>query len=675
MSAAATLGLASEAPLLAAVRLRLLRRVLWQRAAWAARPPGLDPAAVTEEEVDRALLDPGALAAAEARFAAEDPDSAALAPALAEAEAALERDARWAALRGRLGLDRAEAGLLALAVAVAGDAGLGRVCAWLHDHPGMPHATPRLAAALAGPGARPVLPRAGGALLRWSLLRPAEEAGADAPEAGWHADRLVTAWLLGEAGDALPPGCVLFRAEDPPPEPVLQPALLEDLLAFRRGLGDAPGMLVELVGPPGSGRRALARQVAAAAGLPLVSGRAPADLLLAQRAARLHGALLHWDLPEPPPAAAEDAPRAAPAIALLPGIFLLLARAPGPPPALPEVAAFRSLEVPPPTAAARLHLWRSLLAGPPPRQVAEWSLTPAEILRIRRVAGAGPEAVLQACRRPSAAAGLLSPMPLPYGPGDLVLPETVAEQLAELEAQVRLRAAVLEEWGFARLCPGAPGLVALFAGPSGTGKTMAAQVLARSLGMELWRLDAATVVNKYIGETEKRLRTVFDALDGGHFLLLVDECEGLFGQRFASRDAHDRYANLEIDYLLQRLERLRGVAILATNRKSDLDAAFQRRLRIVIDFLPPGPAERRRLWREALGAGTPDAARLLDGVEFDALGERLVLTGAEIKLAALNAAFMARAAGTRIGMREILRAARRELAKKGQGMRGFDAPG
>ena len=164
------------------------------------------------------------------------------------------------------------------------------------------------------------------------------------------------------------------------------------------------------------------------------------------------------------------------------------------------------------------------------------------------------------------------------------------------------------------------------------------------------------MVNKFIGETEKRLKTVFDECDRAHFLLLIDECEGMFGQRFSSKDAHDRYANLEIDYLLQRLERFQGVAVLATNRKSDLDSAFMRRLRFVIDFLQPSPTERRRLWRSALPEQSPSGAELCGNIDWELLSEKVSLTGAEIKLAALNSAFLAFAQGEKIEMSHLLTA-------------------
>jgi SpoVK/Ycf46/Vps4 family AAA+-type ATPase len=177
---------------------------------------------------------------------------------------------------------------------------------------------------------------------------------------------------------------------------------------------------------------------------------------------------------------------------------------------------------------------------------------------------------------------------------------------------------------------------------------MSAQILARALGMEIYRVDLAGVVSKYIGETEKNLRQVFDACERANVLLFFDEADALFGKRTQVKDAHDRFANIEIDYLLQRMEQFEGLAILATNRRSDIDSAFLRRIRFVVDFLPPGVADRRRLWTLALPAIAPNGDPLLGAIDWDTLAQRLEMTGADIKAAALSAAFLARSEGTRI---------------------------
>ncbi len=313
---------------------------------------------------------------------------------------------------------------------------------------------------------------------------------------------------------------------------------------------------------------------------------------------------------------------------------------------------------------ARLNLWRTLTTARPPEGLVTHRFTPAEIA----TAAQNPAAPLRSrCRRPDHA--LLTTLPLPYEWDDLVVPSEIADQLCAFESQVRLRWTVYEQWGFARLTHLGQGISALFGGPSGTGKTMAAQVLALRLGLDLLRVDLAGVVNKYIGETEKKLREVFDACEDSGALLFFDEADALFGNRTQVKDAHDRFANIEIDYLLQRIERFDGVAILATNRRQDLDPAFVRRLRFVIEFLPPRPEERLALWCRALPAHAPNGEQIRDDIDWHFLSERLVMTGAEIKAIALGAAFIACDQGTRIGMRQILTAAQREMAKQGQRIR------
>jgi hypothetical protein len=317
--------------------------------------------------------------------------------------------------------------------------------------------------------------------------------------------------------------------------------------------------------------------------------------------------------------------------------------------------------------AARLRLWSALSEHPAPSPVTDWALLPGEVVAAAQVLPAGEPAVRAVLRRSILAPipDLLTPLPLPYTWDDLVLAPHVAEHLREVEAQARLRGDVLERWGFADLMAMGRGLTALFAGPSGCGKTMAAQVLARSLGLELYRADLAGVVNKYIGETEKHLRVIFDACRRAPVLLLFDEADALFGKRTQVRDAHDRFANIEIDYLLQCMERFDGLAVLATNRKADLDAAFLRRLRFIVDFVPPGATERERLWRGALD-GRTDAtgAPLVADLDWARIATELNLSGADIKSAAVAAAFLARAQNTRIGMEHVLAASRRELEKR-----------
>ncbi len=239
----------------------------------------------------------------------------------------------------------------------------------------------------------------------------------------------------------------------------------------------------------------------------------------------------------------------------------------------------------------------------------------------------------------------------------LVLPEEARGLLREIACQVQQRHTVYETWGFARQMSRGLGLSALFAGESGTGKTMAAEVIAHELHLSLYRIDLSAVVSKYIGETEKNLRQLFDAAEDGGAILFFDEADALFGKRSEVKDSHDRYANIEINYLLQRMEAYRGLAILATNLKSALDPAFMRRLRFIVNFPFPGQAERKAIWQAVFPPETPQ-----DPLDWDRLA-RLNLTGGLIHNIALNAAFMAAHAKGKVTTALVLRAARTELRK------------
>ena len=240
---------------------------------------------------------------------------------------------------------------------------------------------------------------------------------------------------------------------------------------------------------------------------------------------------------------------------------------------------------------------------------------------------------------------------------DLVLPPQQSEIIRQIASHVRQRLRVYDDWGFAK--PGGRGLgmSALFAGPSGTGKTLAAEVLASELRLDLYRIDLSQVVSKYIGETEKNLRRVFDAAEESGAILLFDEADALFGKRSEVKDSHDRYANVEVSYLLQRMEAYRGLAILTTNLKSALDTAFLRRLRFVVQFPFPDVEQRAEIWRRSFPFIAP-----VDGLDVGKLA-RLNVAGGSIRNIAVAAAFLAADDGQPIRMIHVLRAARTEYAK------------
>jgi len=240
---------------------------------------------------------------------------------------------------------------------------------------------------------------------------------------------------------------------------------------------------------------------------------------------------------------------------------------------------------------------------------------------------------------------------------DIVLPVPEMELLHQIAGQVSQRNKVYEEWGFAAKRSRGLSINALFAGESGTGKTMAAEVIANDLQLSLYRIDLSAVVSKYIGETEKNLRRMFDAAENGGAILFFDEADALFGKRSEVKDSHDRYANIEINYLLQRMESYRGLAILATNMKSALDPAFMRRIRFIVEFRPHGPAERKAIWQRIFPPQTATK-----GLDFDRLA-RLTLNGGSINNVAINAAFLAAQANSPVTMPLVLSAARTEFQK------------
>jgi SpoVK/Ycf46/Vps4 family AAA+-type ATPase len=247
-----------------------------------------------------------------------------------------------------------------------------------------------------------------------------------------------------------------------------------------------------------------------------------------------------------------------------------------------------------------------------------------------------------------------------YDWDDIVLPAETETQLREVASRLANRGTVYVDWGFADASSLGNGLVALFSGPSGTGKTMAAEVIANAAGLDLYKIDLAAVVSKYVGETESNLGRIFDEAADSDAVLLFDEADALFGERSEVSDAHDRYANVEVDYLLQRVEEHDGAVLLTTNLESNIDDAFLRRVHLGVDFPIPDRAARAEIWRRVF----PDDAPVGD-LDYDALA-RLDFTGGNIRNIALSAAFFAADAGATVEMEQVVRAAKRECQKIGR---------
>jgi hypothetical protein len=285
--------------------------------------------------------------------------------------------------------------------------------------------------------------------------------------------------------------------------------------------------------------------------------------------------------------------------------------------------------------------------------------------RQSALSGAAPDlarlaeaARLQAVRDPGVLARKIAPL---YRWDDLVLPADQVAQLKEICRQARYRHVVYDDWGFDRKLSLGKGLSALFSGPPGTGKTMAVEVIANDLGLDIYKTDLSQMVSKYIGETEKNIDRLFSEARAGNAILFFDECDALFGKRTTIQDAHDRYANIEIAYLLQKLEEHEGLSILATNLRQNLDVAFTRRLTFIVDFPFPDEASRKRLWQSIWPAQVPRSGDL----DLDFMATRFKLAGGAVKNVAVAAAFFAAEEGGELRTEHLLWAMRREIEKSG----------
>ena len=553
-------------------------------------------------------------------------------------------------------------------------------------------------------------------LFKYHLLDRASDSTPDPPLLGQAlgVDPAIVAWLLGgyQPHAELGPYVTLWQpqpdASDGGADALLAGGAWPDLeraLAMQSSVGEQP--VVVLYGPDLISQQAAARLLAARAGRPLLTvdlaavtgggGTPPLRAVrLALRDARLTGAvpcLAGWDVC----LASDGRPADGPARGSLEGSS-------PPPDLLAELCTYPDLviaagqvawqaggverdrtlvwiEVPAPGYAGRRALWRHFLRKQPYQLsdmdlsalAGQFHLTTGQIRDAVASArdwaaqsgeGLHSSSLLAAARAHSnpRLASLARKIVPRFTWPDIVLPDDQLTLLHEIVATVRGRALVLEEWGVGRKLASSPGVTMLFSGPPGTGKTMAAEVIAAELSLDLYKIDLSTIVSKYIGETEKNLEQIFGEAQSSNAILFFDEADAIFGKRSEVKDAHDRYANIEISYLLQRMESYNGVTILATKLRANLDEAFTRRLQFAVDMPFPDEGYRLRIWQTLLPPGVPREPDL----DFELLAHRFKLAGGNIRNILVSAAYLAAADGGRLGMKHLLHGTRRELQKMGR---------
>jgi len=590
---------------------------------------------------------------------------------MAELAAGMEPPPALAILATRFGLSRFEEEILLLCAAMELDTRIAGLCAQAQGDASRPYPTFALALTVFADGAwdalSPERP-----LRYWRLLEINQAPGQPLTGSALRADERIVNFLKGlnVLDERLSP--MLLAVGDAELDPSL-PASTEATVARvvqllqQHGRPDrAP--VVQLVGADADSKTLVAQHVAARADLDLY--RLPTGLLpdqvgeletlsrLWHRETLLRPVCLYLDGDEIEGPTQQETQRVDRFLSRAAGITMLAVRE-----SWPVGRPGTVVDVHRPTPAEQKAAWTAALglgAGEAPALLAgQFDLSLKVIDDIARGVPADPQDLWDACLaqarpRMESLAERLEPKATW---ADIVLPAAELKLLTQLAAQVRNRSTVYDGWGFRRKMTRGLGITALFAGQSGTGKTMAAEVLANDLRLSLYRIDLSAVVSKYVGETPKNLRKVFDAAETGGAILFFDEADALFGKRTEAKESLDRYANVEINYLLQRMEAYRGLAVLATNMKSALDPAFARRIRFNVDFPYPGAVERRTIWANVFPADTP-----LAGLDPDKLA-RLNLTGGSIHNVALNAAFLAAAAGSSVTMPIVLEAARIEFRK------------
>jgi hypothetical protein len=659
------------------IRIRAKRRVAWLRKLWSNEVISGGKQAVTHEEIDTYLDN---LDSPEAEAAWYDSNKSVSQwnheLAKLELEMASDNGSRLAQLYHTFSLSVEEFDLFQTCLAVLLDPSLARVYAYLHDHAGRSYPTEQLAARLFGHGRRslwsPESP-----LHRWELVREKEVGPGEPPQL--ICDNLIRNWLQGY--NHLDELLVGISKTYEPLSPLSNWPVDKTVALIKRMLNDEnpESVLLRIKGPPGSGRRTFAAVISFRIGLSLLGIDADQIdaqnwhqvFVRAQRQAYLGQFALAWY--------GESALLRAwtQVVPFFPVQFLICESDQAP---LPVSGITDQLvEMPSLSLEERHMLWRRFVPVS-----TTWPKDAFNKLVIQHRVNVGDIALvtkkdLQNVKETTILireitrhrlGRLAQLLECPFAWDDLVITDNLREALEDLTFEASERVDFWERSEALRLFPQGRGLIALFSGPPGTGKTMAAQVIAANLGLDLFRIDLSAVVSKYVGETSQNLENILSHATQMDIILLFDEADALFGKRTEIKDAHDRFANTDTAYLLQAIEDYRGIALLATNKKGNVDPAFIRRIRYVLNFPKPDAKQRGQIWRNIINVLA--GAKCLKALESDLklLATDLELTGAQIKFAVLAAFFVAKKDRKKIAMSHLLQGVDRELMKEGRALSG-----
>jgi hypothetical protein len=654
------------------IRLRARRRIAWLRTVWSQQlgPGGRAGAAAVHAEIDGYLC-AADTPEAEMRWYAEEEELAQLNEDIAQMEAIIHEDdtGRLGLLVRIFGLNSQETDVLEACLALAVESNLGRVYAYLQDDSSRPYVTAELVARLFGHDLYLTL-GAGSPLKTWGLITEHHAGPAGPPRL--ECDPFIRNWLLGlnEWGDSL-----IGRARIQAPHEPLAGWPVEELLhriARLMSRPPIPSARVFVAGSEGAGRGVFAACICQQLGLQLAiidsdlipEGRWQQVFLHAQRYAWLNKVALAW---KGAPAREQSWSTA---ISPYPLQFIIGETD-------EEISPVEGLvdlrvELQPLSLEERDRLWRQLLPGSigwPEQEltalVRRHNAVVGQIVEAANKSVGSAREASEALRESSRRrlGELAQQMISSFTWDDLIIPPALRQTLQDFYYEAGERAVLWEQPAVKRLFPQGKGLFALFSGLPGTGKTMAAQVVANALQLDLFRIDLSSVVSKYVGETSKNIERILTRAQRMDIVLLFDEADALFGKRTEIKDAHDRFANTDTNYLLQAIEQYPGVAILSSNKKNNMDEGFLRRLRYVMDFPRPDATQRLALWRRISAelGGAEAAVKLDPGLQQ--LAAMAELTGAQIKFALLSALFIATREKSTLTIRHVVQGLEKELLK------------